>query len=178
MSNLNRIQRAGRVMSGLCLLIIFALPLILALVWTNLEHLGPEVLAQLPSQVRFEALGPGTLLLGFAINLLPVIVLIYGLIQLRRLFTSYSQGIIFSSEQAGRLRKFALASILSVCVQILSNSLLSVVLTFNNPPGNRQLAVSLSSDQLGTIFLGAVFLVIAWIMGEASRIAEDNAQIV
>lgn len=178
MSNLNRIRRAARVMSGLCLFIIYALPLSLALIWANFQGLGPHMMEQLPSQVRFETLGVGTLLAGFVISMIPVSALIYGLINLRSLFRHYSRGVIFSREQAARLRRFALAAMLSVGLQILANSLLSVLLTFNNPPGMRQLAISVSSDQLGTIFLGGVFLVIAWIMGEGSRIAEDNAQIV
>ena len=178
MSNLNRIRRAARVMSGICLFFMYALPLGLALIWINFEAIGPQMMGQLPAQIRFETLGFGTLLAGFAISMIPASVLIYGLVQLRRLFRNYSRGVIFSREQAARLRRFALASMLSVGLQIVSNSLLSVLLTFNNPPGMRQLAVSVSSDQLGTIFLGGVFLIIAWIMGEGSRLAEDNAQIV
>ncbi len=178
MSNLNRIRRAGRVMSGLCLTIIFVLPLGLALIWVNLDSLGPEFIAQVSHAARIDTLGVGTLILGFAISMIPVSMLIYGLVQLRRLFCLYGAGQIFSNLHAVYLRRFALASILSVFLQILSGSLLSVLLTFQNPPGTRQLTVSITSDHLGTVFLGSVLLVIAWIMVEGSKMAEDNAQIV
>ncbi len=178
MSNLNRIRRAGRVMSGLCSAIIVVLPLGLALIWANLETLGPAMVGQAVPDLRFGNHGAGTLILGFAISMIPVLVLIYGLIQLRQLFGLYGQGRIFSSLHAVYLRRFALASILSVFAQIVSSSLISVVLTFHNPPGARHLTVSVTSDHLGTVFLGSVLLVIAWIMVEGSKIAEDNAQIV
>lgn len=178
MSNLNRIRRAGRVMSGLCFAIIFALPLGLAFIWANLGALGPEFIAQVSGGVQIETLGVGTLFLGFAISMIPVSMLIYGLVQLRRLFGLYGAGQIFSRLHAVYLRRFALASILSVFLKILSGSLLSVLLSFNNPPGARHLTVSITSDHLGTVFLGSVLLVIAWIMVEGSKMAEDNAQIV
>lgn len=178
MSNLNRIRRAGRVMSGLCSAIIVALPLGLAFIWTNLEALGPEMIGLSVPEVRFETLTTGTLVLGFVVSMIPALVLIYGLIQLRRLFGLYGQGLIFSQRHAIYLRRFALASILSVAVQVVASSLVSVLLTINNPPGSRYLTISITSDQLGTVFLGSVLLVIAWIMVEGSKIAEDNAQIV
>lgn len=178
MSNLNRIRRAGRVMSGLCSAIIFLLPVGIALIWANLGALGPAFIAQVSRDVRIETLDVGSLLIGFAISMIPVSMLVYGLVQLRRLFSLYGKGVIFSNLHAVYLRGFALASILSVFLQILSGSLLSVLLTFQNPPGARHVTVSITSDHLGTVFLGSVLLVIAWIMVEGSKMAEDNAQIV
>lgn len=178
MSNLNRIRRAGRVMSRLCTVIVLALPLGLAVIWASPETLGPALIGLSVPEVRFETLTTGTLVSGFALSMIPALVLIYGLVQLRRLFGLYGQGLIFSSRHAIYLRRFALAAILSVAAQIVTSSLISILLTFNNPPGSRYLTVSLTSDQLGTVFLGSVLLVIAWIMVEGSKIAEDNAQIV
>jgi hypothetical protein len=48
----------------------------------------------------------------------------------------------------------------------------------NNPPGHRQLAISFGSAELTTLFIGFVFLVIAWIMDEARSLAEEQAEIV
>lgn len=51
---------------------------------------------------------------------------------------------------------------------------MSVVLSWHNPPGS----IAVSSDAIGALFVGFLFLVAAWIMAEAQRLAEDNAQIV
>ena len=56
--------------------------------------------------------------------------------------------------------------------------LLSVVLTMGNPPGERALVLSFSSNELALLFLGGCLLVISWVMAESSRLADDNAQIV
>ena len=60
----------------------------------------------------------------------------------------------------------------------ITSAVLSVALTYNNPPGNRQLAISLSLDNYVAVIVGGVLLAVAWVMVEATRIADDHAAIV
>ena len=54
-------------------------------------------------------------------------------------------------------------------------SALSVLLTWN---GQKALAISVSSDTLLLLLLGAVMTLLGWALGEAAALAEENAQFV
>ena len=176
--NLSRIRRVSRVMQSVCSLILIAVPLTLALVWSNFESLAPlsEVFGKMPIQP--DSLTRLNLLLGFLISLAGAAIVLYGVARLRRLFMLYGQGQVFTAETARCIRGFALAIMLHAAVSPIIGGLLSIVLTMNNPPGERALTISLSSHELALLFLGGCLLVISWVMVESSRLADDNAQIV
>ena len=176
--NLSRIRRVSRLMQRICTLILIAVPLILALVWSNFESLAPlsEAFDKMPIQP--DKLTWLTLLLGFLISLAGAAIVLYGVARLRRLFMLYGEGQVFTLETARCIRGFALAIMLYAVSSPVIGGLLSVVLTMGNPPGERALVISFSSNELALLFLGGCLLVISWVMAESSRLADDNAQIV
>lgn len=173
-----RIQRVSRLMRTVCTSTIVAIPLVLAATWTNFEALAPifQSLGGIPYQPA--NLTWVNLLSGFVVSLLLAGVVLYGLHRLRRLFDLYARGHVFTSENAGCLRGFALSVILYAALSPPVGALLSVILTIGNPPGQRMLMVTLTSTELALIFLGAVLLVISWVMNESARLADDNAKII
>lgn len=76
------------------------------------------------------------------------------------------------------MRHFAAAVFAFAIAKPITGALLSAVLTMNNPPGHRQIAITAGSSELTTLFIGGVFLIIAWIMDEARAIAEEQAEII
>lgn len=176
--NLSRIRRVSRLMQRVCSAILVAVPLILALVWSNFESLAPlsEAFDKIP--VQPDNLTWITLLLGFLISLAGAAIVLYGVARLRRLFRLYGEGQVFTHETACCIRGFALAIMLYAASSPVVGGLLSVVLTMGNPPGERALVISFSSHELALLFLGGCLLVISWVMAESSRLADDNAQIV
>ncbi len=170
MKNLRHVQKTSRLLKWACTVAIPVIPIGLATIWATLDWWlfgGGEVTGfrpwvgghiQVPQPIPAYSLG-----LGFLSSMLPGGLMVYALWQLRALFGLYGRGQIFTAENARRLRRFALA-VLAV--------------TLGNPPGQRLLSVGFSSSQLVTLFMGAMFLVIAWVMDEARELAEDQAQII
>ncbi len=176
--NLERVRRVSRLMAGLCLAGMIGMPAGLVWLWANpiwlsdaysaaRLHLGDP--SQWPGYVPY---------VGFAITLLPVGVLVYGLAQLRQLFNLYAGGEIFSTEAARRLKRFAVAVLSQSLLKPLAGAALSVLLTAHHAPGSRSLSISLGSAEFGALLLGGLLLVIAWIMGESARIAQEIEGIV
>ncbi|MEM7225943.1 MAG: DUF2975 domain-containing protein [Pseudomonadota bacterium] len=175
---IERIRRVSRAMSLLCLVGMVGLPISLALAWATPELLGGAYPA-LESQWG----PPGELpifsrVLGFLVSMIPTALVIYGLSRLRRLFRLYEAGEIFSADAARCLKQFAIAVMLQAVLRPLSGAVLSVVVTFHNPPGQRMLTVGLGGGEYAALLLGGLMLVIAWIMGEGARIADENRQFV
>lgn len=175
---LARIRRISRIMRALCGLAMVTIPCGLVLVWVSFDfwtNVNPGLVpfGPLPDPMPW-----ASLLGGFAVSLLPAGLLIFGLARLRRLFGLYAQGVIFAAENSRCLRHFALSVIGLALMQPLFLALLSVTLTWSNPPGQRMLTVGFGSPELGMVFVGMVFLVIAWIMELGRELAEEQAQIV
>lgn len=178
MTNIQSIQRVSRFMQGVCVAVIGALPLLWLWLWVSFEQWLPAKARQLGMAVDVNALGPGTLSLAFICSLLPVLVLMYGLWRLRQLFGLYRHGCFFAEANAGHLLAFARALVISALLSPVVTAVLSVILTWHNPPGYRALALHFGSGQFATLFVAGVFMIIAWIMREAKKLADDNAEII
>ena len=175
---INRIRSVSRVMSFLCLIGMLGLPASLTLGWlfpelfggayTGLErHWGPP--EELPMINRF---------LGLVVSMVPASLLIYGLARLRRMFRLYEAGEIFSTETALCLKQFGIAVMLQAILHPVAGAFQSVIVTFHNPPGERMLTLSFGSAEYSAALLGGLLLVIAWIMGQGAKLAEENRQFI
>lgn len=175
---LARIRRISRIMKTLCELAMLAIPCGLAVLWASFDlwiAVDPQVF---PFGPLPDPMPTASLVAGFAISMLPAGVTLFALARLRLLFGLYAEGTIFGAENSRCLRHFALAVIGQALLQPVATALLSVALTWSNPPGQRMLTLEFGSTQLGVIFVGAVLLVIAGIMELGRDLAEDQAQIV
>ena len=178
MSNLARIQKVSRILERLCTAAVILIPLVLAILWATYEYWAPThpEITRIPEAP--ETLTLTTRLLAFLVAMLQAGIAMFAVWRLRALFGLYADGKIFTPENTRCLRHFATAVLVFALAKPVTGALLSVVLTINNASGHRQLAISFGSSELTTLFIGCVFLVIAWIMDEARELAEDQAEIV
>lgn len=176
--DMSRIRHVSRIMMAVCTAVILFVPLALALVWINFESAAPnfEFLRRIPYQPA--NLTGLNLLAGFAVSLSLAGVLLFGVHRLRRLFALYSSGQVFTPENAACIRGFALSALAYAALTPVTEVLLSVILTVGNPPGQRALVISVSSTEFVLLFLGAVLLIVSWVMKESAKLAEEHAQII
>lgn len=97
----------------------------------------------------------------------------YWLWQLKKLFSYYAQGKIFTLETTNCIRRTAWTFFTIAFVSIILDGLLSVILTSNNPVGHRMFSISFGTYQITDILVGLILVVIAWIMNEACRLQEE-----
>lgn len=174
MSELPAIRRLSRFMAAACLAALFVLPLLMSLGWLLLPELQqswPRYAGlPIPAEPAFHLV-----LGGWLVLLVPMAVLLWGVERLRRLFRLYACGAVFTSESARYLSGFARAVLLWALLQPLASAAAGAILTLGNAPGERALALSLGSGDLGAVAIGLVLLVIGRVMREASRLADENA---
>jgi hypothetical protein len=113
--------------------------------------------------------------LGALWTLLPVGIILLGLLRLWQLFSEFREGRVFSLRALASLRGFARCLVASAVVAPIYGSVLSVIVTWVNGPGRRELTLQVSSDDYTLLLLGAVLLALSSVMTEAARVAEDNA---
>lgn len=136
------------------------------------------LLARLGEAGRDLALTPGRVATAAAITAVPVGVLLFGLWQVRALFVEFAAGRVFTLTGARRLRNFAGCMLAQAVLGPISSTALLLAFTFDNPPGRRQLGIALSTNDYLALVIGGVLLAVAWVMVEATRIADEHASFV
>jgi hypothetical protein len=140
--------------------------------------LDPHDAAKLiKSEVDVDILGPltsQTRVLFALWDVLTAPVVAMALWRLWQLFGEYLQARVFSARALASLRGFARWMLVAAGASPVFRAALSVIATWQNGHGHRQLALNLMSDDYMMLLFGAVVLAISSVMAEAARIAEDH----
>jgi hypothetical protein len=92
-----------------------------------------------------------------------------------QLFGAYGRGQVFGEPAIAPVRRLAWALVAAAVLRPLSNTLSVLLLTWHNPPGQRQLVFGVSWEDYLSVLFGVLLIAMAWAMTEASRIEQDNA---
>ena len=150
----------------------------LAWVWLSPGHVQRLIVPQLGLGAIPVTLDFSTRLAGFAVSMIPLAVLFYALHQAFELFNGYRLGHLFTASAPTRLRRIGVSMLVLAVLRPISGTLLGLVLTLGNPPGQKILALSFSLDDYMIATFGGLILAIGDVMVEAKRLADDYSQIV
>lgn len=176
MDNLSKIKNFSRNFHLLLSFLLIAIPLYYALYWTLINYI-PETLINVNRQGT--PLVPNELpirlqVTGYVVSLLPLSALVYGILNIRRLFSFYSEGVIFSFDHVKIFKNTARALILWVVLSIVYESAKSVLFSAGNPPGTRVIEVGFGSAEITALLVGGIGFVIARVMDEGRILKEEN----
>ena len=174
---MNHIQRMSQRYRILFNVLIISIPALDFLYWVFFNHLPEGFVATLPV-LRSYPLSSPFLALAFLASLLPVSAALYGVMTLRALFSLYEKAIIFSAENVMYFRRLGYALIAWVISNALFTPLISAIMTYSNPPGDRMLVAQLGVFDISTLLIGCVVLLIAWVMDEGRKLEDEQAHTV
>ncbi|MBX3586752.1 MAG: hypothetical protein KF796_08900 [Ramlibacter sp.] len=174
--------RAARLLAGLCVAAALAWP---ALTLWALAGLSPADLLE-----RAGLAGPFMAEWGdaaytreqqaavLALLTLPVGLSGWALLCLARGFHALAGPAADLRQAQAALRRFAGWTVVATAGSVLAGTLASVLLTWHYPPGQRQLAVALSSAHFQALLVAGLVWVFAHLLVRAQAVAEENAQFV
>jgi hypothetical protein len=175
MDNLSKIKRISKNFHSLFSFLLVVIPLYYVLYWALINHLPDTLISVNHSAPLIQHKLPiGLQLLGFVASLLPLSALTYGIFNVRKLFSFYKGGVMFSLEHVGIFKSTAKALLLWVFLSIIYESVKSVLFSAGNPPGSRVLEVGFSSGEVTTLMVGGIVFVIAWVMDEGRILIEEK----
>ncbi len=125
-----------------------------------------------------DPLGRWRTLIVLVLGLLPLVALLKALIAMRGLFRNYAEGAVLTHDSAGLIRQTGIWLAITAALSIIVHPVQVLALTLSNPPGERAIAIALSSDQIGFLLTGALLVAIGWAMSDAAEAAEDSRSIV
>lgn len=171
----------GRLSATMCIVVAVGgalAEIVLAWVWLSPAWVQAYVVPHLGLQSVPVSLDAATRLIAFGASMFPMAVLLYLLRQAYALFDAFRVGHVFTPEAPVRLRRIGCSIVALALLRPLTSTMLGLILTAANPPGQRIVALSLSIDDYMIAALGGLVLAIGHVMAEAARIADDNRQIV
>lgn len=171
-----RIRALSRAMCVICIATAVLLPAGMLVYW--LATPADALMAAAGAGRGATSLGVPMRVAGFAIAMIPLGVLVFGLHNAARCFVALAAGRVFSVDTIGRLRTFSLCVLISTLLKPLAGAALSVLLSSGAPAGSRVLAVSVGSDTLLAIIFAGLVTVISWVMLDAMAIVDEHAQFV
>lgn len=184
---MTKIQRLSSRLRTLFLVGIGLVPVLHALGWAFFE----QVIATPPfsfspllglswGEPPFMA-GPATAtmkLLGFAASMLPGAATMYSFACLAALFGRFGKGEMFTAETVRLIRRLGWAMLATQGLRVLHGSLVSLILTMDNPPGQHVISVGLDSATLSETVTGVVIILASWVMDEARKLKEEQELVI
>ncbi len=171
-----QITRASRIAAAVLAVSVTATPLLLALyVASGLAVHHPWLVMLNAGTGALEATARAALFVATLAALTPML---WGLDQVRRMFIGYAEGQVFTERAAMRFRRFATALLLTAITGPLALAALSLMLSWLGaitPPVG---VISVSSTDAGLLLVGLVLRVIARVLHDAARLADENASFV
>ncbi|WP_319380897.1 DUF2975 domain-containing protein [Thiomicrorhabdus sp.] len=176
MKNLSRVKILSNwVYRALSIGIVF-IPIYYVSYWFLVNHITLPLIAVNTSATPItpHELPTEILAAGFISSLLPLTVLVFVLLNLRKIFLFYKDGVIFSFEHVILFKRTAKLLSIWVVLSVIYESVKSVLFSLNNPVGERVLSVGFGFEELTVIIVAAFIYVIAWVMDEGRALAEEN----
>lgn len=120
------------------------------------------------------ALAPGLRWAGILCALPALLLLGYALLRLDRMLQACASGQMFALRTVGHMKAFAACLLGSLVLTVIEPALRAFVWRHGFGGPLRRVNVGVSSEELTLVLICALFFVVASMMHEARRIAEDN----
>ncbi|HEY1632769.1 MAG TPA: DUF2975 domain-containing protein [Rhizomicrobium sp.] len=170
-----QLTRASRIMAWLSVLGAVLGPVVLVACFLfpdgtramdiHLGHFGDYLTASVPLADRLYAL---------VFALIPTLIVSWGLFALAGLFHCFVAGHVFTAQSLRALSHVTMALFWNVLAAFICEAPITYFLTRHLGKGHGQISLTLGSDDVQVLFVAGVAYVIARVMAEARRIAEEN----
>lgn len=155
-------------------ILLYAAPVLTFCYWGLFNHLPAGFAQGLPVAID-DSLTLKTQILAFTASLIPLAVVMYGIKNLIALFSLYENAVVFTQENVIYFRRLGYSLIYWVLACFVFTILISLVLTFNDPVGERMLVVQFGFPDFSLLLIAGVVILISWVMQEAVKLEYEQA---
>jgi hypothetical protein len=159
----------GAIVSPLIVAVVYLWPALAQPGVLDIDHTGAMLNPNVPLPYRLAALVFSLGAEGFNV---------WALWSLRTMFFLYAKGEVFSPRALKLLNNVAVALFAGVIVGFVMHAPITLLLTWPLGHGHQEISLEFGSPEIVTLFCAGVVLVIARVMVEAGRAAEENAKFV
>lgn len=128
----------------------------------------------IPEKALLHTLTVHEKILGCLVSAIPMIVNMFILYSLIKLFNLYKKGEIFSINHVRYIRNIGLALLTGQLIEPVYQFVMGIVLTTNNPPKHHFATISLDQTNIGILLTALLVILISWIMSEGCKLREEQ----
>ncbi|NNF99647.1 MAG: DUF2975 domain-containing protein [Desulfobacteraceae bacterium] len=169
-----RIRITSRIMRWIVLSLMVLIPVLNVLFWVTYDGQYAFLSQQISNLPIHGELSPLFRAFGFIVCFIPTGIIMAGLFHLSQLFKLYEGYHIFTDANVRCYRRLGQILILWVFSTFLYDPLMSIVLTYNNPPGQRMIQIGFESVDLTALLIGVVVLIVSWVMQAAKQLKDEQ----
>lgn len=180
---MDKIKRVSWFFRMLFQILFIVLPVVLAMSWMQAPQsmvlfnhiIELDTIPKMYSAAILHPLTHMDKLLGFALSLLPLLVELFILYFLIKLFRLYEQGEIFHLNNVKYIRNIGYTLLIGqILVDPIYQAFMGVILTWHNPPGHRFAGITLNQTNVGILLTALLVILISWIMAEGCKLREEQ----
>jgi hypothetical protein len=183
---MDRIRKVSLIFRGICLFILTALPVLHVVLWANFNSLADTFALMGGGPAGFNPpwaslpmpLSDATLWRAGLATLIPLAIRMTVFYFLYKLFDLYARGEVFSSGVVRRIRQTGYALLAGQIWNPFNQALVTVLLTLENPPGQRMISVGASSSDVGGLLVAFGIILVSWIMDEGRKLQDEQALVI
>jgi len=128
----------------------------------------------LPEKAILHTLSVSEKSLGCLVSAIPMLVKMFIVYSLIKLFKLYEKGEIFSITHVRYIRNIGYALLTGQLIEPFYQFVMGFILTINNPPHHRYAAITLDQTNIGILLTALLVILISWIMAEACQLREEQ----
>ena len=136
-------------------------------------HFLPPLSGEM-DKALLHTLSTGEKITGCLVSAIPMIVNMFVVYSLIKLFNLYEKGEIFTIKHVKYIRNIGYALLTGQIIQPFYQFAMGFVLTLNNPPHHRYASITLDQNNIGILLTALLVILISWIMAEGCRLHEEQ----
>lgn len=175
LARLKRVSMAARLASYAAALLM---GLGMAWLWSDPESLANHARGTIGVTVTPPTVAVRSYWLALAAGTVPAGLFIYAMLRLASLFGRFGKGRVLEVANAVELGRIGWLLIFFGAATPVARALQSVALTYDNPVGRRQLAITIDPGMFGALAAGAVLVAFGLVLREAMRLSDENQSFV
>ena len=177
-SSLARLRRVSVTARALCYVAAALMVFGMVWLWRDPEHLSAYARGTIGLNSPVGGLSGRGYWAALVVGLVPAGLFVTAMIRLASLFARFGRGQVLEEGNAERLTRIGwLLTALGLATP-LARTLQGLALTFDNPPGQRQLAISIDPGTFGALAAGAALVAFGLVLREAVRLSDENQSFV
>lgn len=178
LSAMARLRRVSTVARILCIAAAALMAFGAVWLWRDPEQLAAYARGTIGVSAPVGPLSERGYWAALTIGLVPAGLFVAAMLRLSSLFGRFGRGQVLEEENAQRLARVGwLLTAMGVATP-LTRAAQSVALTFDNPSGQKQLAITLDPGTFGVLAAGAALVAFGLVLKEAVRLADENQSFV
>ncbi len=161
-----------------CLAVLIVLPLTGLYFLIDIDTFAAMVRPEMKLPIQWQTVTDGQWYAFWLLSMVYIAIGLAGFYYLRRAFVNFARGEFFNLNNSRDLRLFSIFLFIQALTRPLHFTLSSLLLSWNHPPGEKMLSISLGSGEIEVVALAMLLWVVSDLLVKASKLEHENRQFI